>query len=123
MVDGNNYVYVRKQAAANQIRFIYQAGGVVEQYVHNISTTDWFRVSITWSKAGDVVWYYVDGAQITSDTVLGNWAGALANTNTVVGAASTAPVEVWDGYLAHCAVWNRPLPDAAIYALYRTGVS
>jgi hypothetical protein len=48
---------------------------------------------------------------------LGAWAGALSNTSTVIGAASTIPSELSNGFIQHAAVWDRALTPAEVLSV------
>lgn len=111
---GNNLFIRRNGANNNRIRWRYEAGGIARTVdLTGPNHTDWFFVALTWSASagatGEVRAYY-NGVQTGAIQVaLGAWAGNLAAGNTVIGAYSTAPANVWHGYIAHCAVWNRAL--------------
>ena len=124
--DAENYVQCLKSATNNRVIFYYEAGDVVEfQVTDGLSYADWFHLAMTWDKnAGGTgeVKYYINGTPDgATDTSLGTWAGSLASTTTCIGAASTTPTLVWDGYLAHCAVWTSALAPASIADLYVVG--
>jgi len=73
---------------------------------------------MTWSKSADQMKaYYAGGQTGATQTVLGNWTEALSATRSNIGARSTTPDQIWNGYLAHCAIWNRALAPAEIAAL------
>jgi hypothetical protein len=116
-VDANNQVYINKSASNNALDLIYQAGGTAKgvspaTFAGNIG---WNHLALTWSKSGDAVKAYVNGAQSgATATGLGVWAGALAATTTVLGAFVTTPSNVFSGMLAHPAVWSTPLSAAQI---------
>ncbi len=70
---------------------------------------------ITVDKAADQLKGYVAGAQVGSTvTGLGNWAGALAATSTLIGAVSTAPSGLIKGTIAHVILLNRAATLAEI---------
>ena len=122
-VDGNNFVNLKKLAAANGIQYDYKAGGtLLSRAVGSISTTGWYNIAMTWSKSaggdGEVRGYYNGIQQGATLTALGVWAGALTSTACIIGADDTpSPGFVWDGLLAHVAVWNTPLTPAQIALL------
>ena len=116
-VDANNYVFLR-QNGNGTIRAEYKAGGTVEVVATAYSATTWTHYAITWDKAGDKAIIYINGVQNgATQSGLGVWAGALAAANTVVGSISIGPATVWDGYLAHAAIWTTPLSAAQIASL------
>ena len=118
LVDANNSIFCGRQSGANQINFVYEAGGVSEVNVITPGDTDWMHLAITWSAQADEVKFYYKGAQSgTTATGLGTWAGDLISSATLLGAATTVPGFVWQGWLAHAAVWTTPLTATEIAAL------
>ena len=118
--DSNNQVQFLKLTSNNDIFIRYEAGGVQETVTDSslAGTLDWFHLAITWSVAADEMKAYINGSQVGStQTVLGTWVGNLSSTETVIGAANTTPGSVWDGYLAHPAIWTTPLTGAQILDL------
>jgi len=121
-VDAANRIYIDKAAVNNTIDFLYQAGGTVETVTINpITDLTWMCFALTWSKSagasGEVKAYY-NGAQTGATQVgLGVWAGALAASATSLGAGGTGPFNPFDGYVAHGAIWDRPLAPVEIAAL------
>jgi hypothetical protein len=117
--DANNQVFIAKGIANNTMNWQYKAGGVTKQ-VQNaaMNQTAFINVALTWDKVADEVRAFLNGVQ-TGATLngLGVWAGAPGVTTTCIGSASTAPATVWDGWLAHCALWNRCLTPAQVARL------
>lgn len=117
-VDANNRVFIEKVAGANTFGYNYVAGGTAKNRNRTTTTTDWFHVALTWSKANDEVKAYFNGAQEGATlNALGVWVGTIVSTNTNVGANATTPTSVWSGFLAHAAIWNTPLSAAQVAAL------
>jgi hypothetical protein len=109
-VDGNNRVLLQKSVVANAFEYLYTAGGVSKLRASTISSVDWNVFAITWSKSADEVRAYLAGTQQgTTLNGLGVWVGNLSANTTVIGAGSTVPAAVFHGYLAHVAIWDRPL--------------
>lgn len=121
--DANNRIFVNKSDSffsPNIVQLNYRAGGTVE--TKNISAyqpTTWFHLALTWDKTGDTVRFYLNGTENTpASTTLGTWAGTLATTFTAIGNISSAGgANFWDGYIKHCALWNRVLTPAEIATL------
>jgi hypothetical protein len=102
--DVDNYVLVDKTNTTNQLRFAYNAAATYDAVLDTSlnGSINWFSAGITWSASSDEVKAYINGSQAGSTrTGLGTWAGNIASATTCVGATSTAPSGVWDGYLAH----------------------
>jgi hypothetical protein len=116
---GGNEVYLRRSTTNNQLQWIYVAGGVTDPVTSTSfgGQTGWIHLAFTWSKSGEVVTAYGNGAVVNTSATLGVWSGALTNTVCVIGAASTTPTNVWNGWLAHAAVWNRPLSASEVASL------
>ncbi len=116
--DASNLVYIRRQTTNNQIAYVYIAGGTSKSFAATLSPTAWFHLALTWSKSADQMKGYVNGAQVgATQTGLGVWSGALASTNCLIGAQSTAGSGPWSGNGAHVAVWSTPLTAPQIAAL------
>lgn len=119
--DAANYVRIVKDAANNRLRWYYGAGGVAESVTLNgVNTLDWMQLGITWSASADEVRAFYNGVQTgLTQTVLGVWAGNLVAGYTLVGAYRVLPLTfVWNGYLAHAAVWDTAIAPAEFADLY-----
>lgn len=121
--DGTNRIIIQKTTEANTLNMIYTANNVGSTVTTgSITSVGWIHMALTWSKstgASGQVKAYINGAQVgTTQVNLGTWAGALAATTVVLGAASTSGSTLWDGYLAHMAIWSTPLtlPQIALLA-------
>jgi hypothetical protein len=118
--DGNNRVIIQKDSA-NLINAFYFAGGTSKTTNITTTTTGWFQVAITWSKAADQVKIFYNGApQGTALTGLGTWAGNLASTTTILGADATTGTNPWSGMINDVQLYNRALSPAEIARLYGT---
>lgn len=115
-----NDVHFNKSNVNNRLDWIYVAGGVTEIVSDvGMATTNWMNLVITWSAAADEVKAYLNGIQDgATQTILGVWAGALDPNRASIGSASgifnSSP---WNGWLAHCALWNRVLSAPEIASL------
>lgn len=90
------------------------------------SSTAWIHWAVTWSKAADQVIVYKNGAQVGATlTSLGTPSGnALLNTSCAIGSsAGTSSAAVWNGWIAHAALWSRPLTPTEVANLYTWGLS
>jgi beta-glucanase (GH16 family) len=116
-VDDNNKVSVLRWGGANnQLIVEYKAGGTTKAVYPTVGpTTGWFNLIITWSKSGDALKFYLNGTQNGgTQTGLGTWAGNLDNWSTCIGSSSYDPYDVWNGWMAHLAVWDKPLSQAEV---------
>ena len=117
----NNRALIFRSNVANTIGFTYVAGGVtVTQATAGLANLDFAIYGMTWdisAGATGEVMYYIDGvASGATDVGLGTWLGDLLNTQTVIGASSTAPVSVWHGDIGPVPVWSAALtPDEMRY--------
>jgi hypothetical protein len=104
--DVNNWIYIRKDNANNQIQFSYKAGSTLEAVnLTPVSPTDWFSVGVSWNKPAEEFKAYYNGLQTgATQASLGTWAGSLAATQQVLGAFNTTPSNPFSGYLAYAAV-------------------
>jgi len=115
-VDSDNRVFIRKSTTDNTLDFYYIAGGTPKNVSPGSqSFTSFTCLAISWSAAADEMKAFIDGVQTGStQTSLGTWTGDLDSATTCIGAASSTPASVMDGYIAHAALWNRALDAAEI---------
>jgi len=119
-VDTNNYVQILKRNAAgnNELKAAYKAGGTEDGISLATTPTDWFHIAITWDTTADEVKvYYAGSQQGATQTGLGTWNGDIDEDWSNIGCLEETPSNVWDGYLAHCAVWTKALTAAQISSL------
>lgn len=111
-----NYTEARKDLVNNTWRWNYEAGNTLNFVTESsYSPAGWFHVAVTWSASADAVKFYLEGTQRGStQTGLGTWTGSLATLTTVIGGANQTPTTPWSGNLAHFAVFDSALSDAAV---------
>jgi hypothetical protein len=124
-VDFNNQVFLYRAGPANQVTWLYKAGGTSEIITKaGLSSTDYLMMAITADKAGVGASFWWNGVQEgASQAIAGVWAGALTSAWTALGSADgTVASNVWDGDIALAAVYSEDLSDymAEIYA--RSGI-
>ena len=121
-VDGSNQIRVNKDSTANTFIYRYSAGGVVRSVTKSsFSDTGWFHIGMTWSKSaaggsGELK-AYLAGAQEGATLTIGTFSGSLDSARTNIGANSTVPAVVWNGYLSHMAVFTSALSGATMLDL------
>lgn len=122
--DADNQVILVKDNSDN-ILWGYIAGGTFKLVTKAITPAGWIMLVITYDTVADEVKAYFNGVQEGStQTGLGTWAaGNLSSTNTVLGAFDTAPTRVWNGFLAHAAVWTKALTSAEITNIFDAAVT
>ena len=120
----SNFVGFARDGGNNNLNYTYRAGGVTNGFVlasngGGAGQTGWQPIAITWDKAVDQVKCYWRGSQLGSTgTGLGIWSGAPKAASTCLATASTAaPSALWDGAIAHAAIWTRALSAAEIATL------
>jgi len=103
-VDANNSFYISRVAANNRIQFIYEANGVVATMNETsyAGEVGWFTSGITGSDTNDQARAYKNGVEIAASPAVnaGVWTGNLTSSAVVIGAGTTAPINVWDGWLS-----------------------
>lgn len=117
-VDASNFVRFIK-GADNVLNASYVAGGVSNGIGGGTpGLTGWNHIAFTTSKVANQRKLFINGAQVGSTaTVGGTWAGNLSSTECAIGAANVTPVEVWNGVMAHAAVWSSALTPAQVASL------
>lgn len=112
-VDGDNRAQMMRPAGDdNRIFQSYEAGNITETNYPTIGPSiNWFHIAMAWSKAGEVINYYTDGAPSGSDINLGVWAGALNPAECYLGNSS------WYGWMAHPAIFDSALAAESILDL------
>ncbi len=113
--DSDCYTVLRKSSGANALSVVRRAGGANVQLDYNTTTTAWFHMAVTWTQAGNSLIMYINGAPVDTGDTLAAWAGTL--DRSLIGAVHPAPVNVWDGLIAHVAAWKTVLSPAQILAL------
>jgi hypothetical protein len=114
--DGN-FIFTRKSSNSNQVDVAYKAGGITKVASHtSFSPTTFFCMMSTCSATADAMKLYIDGIQRGgTQSSLGTWAHTFSAA--LIGALSAAPSQVWDGCLAHVALFGSALSPAAILDL------
>lgn len=116
--DANNRISIFKSPTDNQLIARRVAGGSEIMLYGTSSATDWIMLTLTWSEADDALKFYINGALVDEASSLSAWSGALDSTTTTIGSQSTTPSEVWDGDLAHVALFDAPKTAAEIALIY-----
>src|SRR3990167_858112 len=116
--DANNWVRIEKTGTLNTMSFLYVAGGTSEFQTSSAlaGTLNFFHWALTWSKSGEVIFGYLNGAQVITSITLGIWVGVPAATLTVFGSRTSTPAVIWDGTKAHDFVLNRAATPAEVAA-------
>ncbi len=120
--DINNYVSVYK-LADNQLSGIYRANGVSESVSFTQTPTDFFLVTITWSKSDDEVRVYFNGKQQGStQTGLDTWVGSLSTNMCLLGSNSMpSATYVWNGLIDQVRIYDYARTPAQISYDYNRG--
>ena len=95
----------------NTYRLQHDGAGVGRFGVKATTTISWFHWAVTWSIADNETLFYFDGAEFAADAAPTVWAGAMG---TAYVSDNGFP---FHGWLAHAAVFNRPLSAKQIYHL------
>jgi len=115
----NDYALIGRTNVNNQFRVVWRANATTQTDLQNgLTTTDWQSYIVTRSEAAGEVKYYRNGALLATDgPAIGAWASAGGWTNILIGAETTVPAQVWHGWIAHTALWNRALTPGNIATL------
>ena len=116
--DASNWVDIDRTTANNRIYVIYRANGINSAPGIVVSTLDWFHIALTWDAPNDIVRGYLNGVQQGADiNGLGVFSGTPDSRWCCIGAGSNTPTAVFNGYLAHAALWDRALSPSEILLL------
>lgn len=120
LVDGNNFIFIRRATAANTLNFIYDAGGTAKQVqIGSQSSVDWMHLALTVSASNNRLKAYINGAQVGStQTGLGTWSGSMLSSASVIGGNTTgATANIWNGWIAYPTIYKAELSAANVLAL------
>jgi hypothetical protein len=110
---GDNNIRLERLNSDNTFRVIYQANSTNEIFDITMSDTDWFVIALRVSASEDTAKVFKDGSQEgATQTALGSWSGSFGNT--VIGASTVIPSNVWNGWIAHGMIYAEAIPDAVI---------
>jgi len=114
-VNGNNAITAGKIGAAYYVRYI---GAAVSKQQALTFSDAWFMVGATWDTTADEFKAYQNGSQV----------GATQNSLTapvdpfnygLIGSSVAPPINVWDGWIAHTAIWaDRVLTPTEMSNIY-----
>lgn len=109
--DANNRIRMRK-SVDNTITDGAVSGGVTKEVAQGgLTETGWMHVALTNSEAADELKHYYNGAQSgATQTLLGNWAGALIQFDI----GSIFITDEWLGWLYGVAVFGSALAQPVI---------
>lgn len=114
----NNAEQIVRGTVPNQFYDSYWvAGAVTQSNVTSAGPTDWVCTVATRSETADELKYYRNGAWLATDTTIGTWAASAPWDKILIGAGQSTPVQVWYGWIAHVAAWDRALPPEAVATL------
>jgi len=115
-VDADNELIIAKDGGNANYMYGYREGSTTSHF-RNFSvgaTLNWMHMAVTVSETADEVKVYWDASQQGATfNGLGNWAGNLSNTTTLIGAQAT-PLNVWYGWIAHSVVFTGVLTQPQI---------
>jgi len=112
------YSKIDKIALANTYQLNHRTNGA--NHARNITKSDtgWMCTILTWSAAANQTRFFDDGVEdLPAVACAAAVAAGLDNDRTLLGARLTTPLDPYHGWLAHCAIWDRPLTPAEVLAL------
>lgn len=113
--DDNLSIY--KNTTDNQLIYVFEGGGTLQGQTIAVTSIDWFHVAMSWSIANGEVKQYLNGNLENTDGSASAWTGTFNANYVVIGADDVTPAQDWSGWLAHCAIWTKPLSDANVLTL------
>lgn len=118
-VNNTNRAYFIKLNANGQFAFLYNGNSATtkQQTWTGQTSTGWMHFAMTVSVANNRVYTYINGVQFDSpNSGITAFVGNPTTTLGVDGVSSR-----WKGWIAHSAIWNRPLTTTEITNLYTLG--
>ncbi len=103
----------------SQLQFRYSTD-TAGAYIFNAATNDinWFHAAITWSQAGALTEFYFNGAVVgPSGNSAAPWGADPNGIANTIGASETTPFSVWQGNIAHAAIFDYELSPAQVLDL------
>lgn len=121
LVGTDENIFLAKLAENNLFRWYRRAGGVTDLITTGgHSEVNFLSLAMTWSVIDDQLIAYRNGVQTgATQGTLGNWGTNLVTTRCCIGAVTTEPGEVWDGYINHVTILDRALSPVTMRSLYR----
>ncbi|MFZ2097328.1 MAG: LamG domain-containing protein [Anaerolineales bacterium] len=115
--DDNNKWAIYKSSTNNLFMIARKAAGTWETATYTMTGyyTSWYCAALTWDASIQETKGYMNGVQVGSTITAKNFVGSLSAG--LIGAASKIPVNVWNGYIAHLAMWDRVLTAEELLAL------
>ncbi len=114
-------VALQRNTTNNEFQWWYSAGGTFENYEDNLwgGNVGWLNSTVSWSKTADEAISYANGVAINTQNTLGNFVGPIAAGRCFIGAGDAFNFNPWHGWLAHAALFDRPLTPAEVQLAYR----
>ena len=116
----DDFVLCQKSSASGVLQFLYGPGVSYKIITADgITDTGWIPCAMTFTHEGSDLYkaYMYGEALAPTHSSLNNWTMSLVDGRCEIGAGANPPYQVWDGWLAHFAIWNKALSDAQIVAL------
>ena len=115
------YVLLQKAAANNEIRFQRGADGVGQGISVACSEPGWVHAAGVWDASSDLLNLYLNASPGTPATGNHPIAGTVP-TGSYIGIAALPASFLWQGWLAHMLILNRPATAGEIGKVYGWGV-
>lgn len=110
----NNYAALVRSTVNNRIAFNRAGGGTTRQIAFNgVTTLNWFHFAGAWSESGGEVNAYLNGVA-GAPLAPTAWTGLVNAARCVIGGRETTPAALWNGWLAHAVLLNRPATPTEI---------
>lgn len=115
--DGSAYftMAIRKSSSPNnQLRVFRNTNNDQGDFtINSVTETDWMCLVLTWSITADEQIFYIDGVQQTSVGSLPDGADKDIEGRANLGAFGDSS-RVWNGSIAHAAIWSKALTPTQI---------
>ena len=116
-VNSSNHITLAYGGSANEMLFIYKAGGTAKKVEHSVTvegTGSWVHLAMTWNTSEDELKAYINGSQV-GGTVgsLGTWSGTI--DKSYIGRNTLSSGDFLDGNISEVAIFEDVVSISALY--------
>ena len=109
--NSSNFIEFKLTSVDNRVDGKRNGGGAGSETssITGVTSTDWELFGMVWSQANNETKAYYQGSFHDVEPGGGVFTGNLNSGGVLLGALTKSAQSVWDGFLAHFALWTTPL--------------